>query len=247
MLRSGSPNMNNDVIAPHIHTATVTENTHVASDFYVVRFALTDPQKTSFRAGQYVTFHIGPPKQRHIMSIASPPTQNNSIEILQCVAPNGPGSHWAQALKPGDTTQFMGPLGRFTVNKEVAKRKVFIATGCGVAPLRSMILDYLSTGGKEQVVLYWGMRYIRDLFWQDELQKLTEQFPNFQLFMTLSKPENGWQGLRGRVTEHVFKNEQNLDNSEFYICGSRDMIREMRELLIAHNVSPEAIFNEVFF
>lgn len=228
-----------------IHSATVTDNTHLASDFYLVRFKTPGP--TPFQAGQYVTFHIGPPKQRHIMSIASPPNKQGDIEILQCVAPNGPGSHWAQALKPGDATQFTGPLGRFVLNRESQKRKVFIATGCGVAPIRSMILDYLTHGGTREVVLYWGMRYLRDLFWQEEFQILAKKYPNFHIYMTISQPEGEWQGLRGRVQAHVFSMEKNLTESEFYLCGSRDMIREMREQLVARGVSPDVIYNEVFF
>ncbi len=124
---------------------------------------------------------------------------------------------------------------------------MFVATGCDYAPLRSMILDYLKTGGTAPVRLWWGMRYESDLFWQEELASLAARYPNFHYTVTLSKPTESWTGSRGRVTAHVVGETRELARSEFYLCGSRQMIVDMRGLLTQNGVSSEQIFTETFF
>lgn len=232
---------------PQIFTATVSSVARVVGKFYVAKLALTSPKAMQFLAGQYAIFKIGPPKVNHTLSIASAPASDGMIEILQSVAPMGEGSKWMLGLKAGDPVQFFGPLGKFSLQKESPKQKVFVATGCGVAPLRSMILDYLETGGKAQVLLYWGLRFESDLFWQEELEDLAMKHPNFHFMTTLSKPGASWTGEKGRVTAHVIKETPDVKNAEFYLCGSRQMIVDMRNLLGQNEVPQGQIYTETFF
>lgn len=236
---------------PTTYTAIVSSVANVAGEFYVVKLSLTNPSTIAFTAGQYVIFQIGPPKLRHTLSITSSPRTTGTIDILQSVAPMGEGSRWLLRLKAGDTVQFLGPLGKFILEKESPRQKVFIATGCGLAPLRSMIFDYLETGGKAQVLLYWGLRFETDLFWQEELEILAKQYPNFHSMTTLSKPTDAWtesaSRRKGRVTDHVIGKTPELQSSKYYLCGTRQMIVDMRGLLTENGVPPEQIFTEAFF
>ncbi len=232
---------------PETYTATVSSVTRMAGEFYVGRFTLAQPKEIEFHAGQYVIFTIGPPKGNHTLSIASPPSEKGGITVLQSVAPMGGGSRWLLGLKPGDRAQFLGPLGKFVLQRQSTRPKVFVATGCGMAPIRSMILDYGESGGAAPVMLWWGMRHETDLFWQEELTGLAAKYPTFHYTMTLSRPMNTWQGKRGRVTEHVIGETPELGRSEFYLCGNRAMIVDMRRLLTDNGVAAEQIFTETFF
>ena len=232
---------------PILYTATVSLVINVAGKFYVAKLVLADPKEMLFQAGQYVIFQIGPPKLRHTLSIASSPRDSGTIDILQSVAPMGEGSKWLLGLKAGDTVQFLGPLGKFILEKASPKQKVFVATGCGIAPLRSMILDYLETGGKSQVLLYWGLRYETDLFWQEDLEDLAKRYPNFHAITTLSKPGASWMGKKGRVTDYEIRESPELQSSEYYLCGTRQMIVDMRGLLTENGVPQDQIFTEAFF
>ncbi len=236
---------------PLPYTATVSSVINVAGEFYVATLALTNPLTLAFTAGQYVIFQIGPPKLRHTLSIASSPRNSKVIDILQSVAPMGAGSRWLLGLKVGDTVQFLGPLGKFVLAKESPRQKVFIATGCGLAPLRSMIFDYLETGGNAQVLLYWGLRFETDLFWQEDLEDLAKRYPNFHYITTLSKPTDAWtesaSWRKGRVTDHVITKTPEFQSSEYYLCGTRQMIVDMRQLLVDNGVAAEQILTETFF
>ncbi len=232
---------------PTTYTATVSSVTNVAGNFYVAKLTLAGPKEMLFQAGQYIIFQIGPPKLRHTLSITSSPADNKTIDILQSVAPMGEGSQWMLGLKPGDTVQFLGPLGKFILQKKSLRPKVFIATGCGIAPLRSMILDYVETGGTAAVTLWWGLRHETDVFWQKEFEDITARYTNFHAIITLSQPGVPWTGQKGRVTVHVVEETPELAQSEFYLCGTREMIVDMRELLVYNGIPQGQIFTEAFF
>ncbi len=235
---------------PILYKATVAWVKNLAGEYYHARFQLKEPDHMDFTAGQYVIFHIGPPKLRHTLSIASPSSDKHFIDILQGIAPMGGGSRWVLGLTSGDPVTFIGPVGKFVVPPDTGKQKVFVATGCGIAPFRSMIINELTGQGtinNKHLSLFWGLRFETDLFWQDEFEKFALEHNNFQYHITLSKPTENWQGMRGRVTDHVISETKNLMDSEFYLCGNREMITEMRKQLTDKGVAADHIFTETFF
>lgn len=278
---------------PQLYTAAVNSVTNVAGEFYVAKLRLVEPKDMPYTAGQYVICKIGPPKGNHTLSIASAPNPDGTIELLQSVAPMGEGSKWLLGLKPGDPLQFLGPLGKFVLQKESPRPKVFVATGCGIAPLRAMIVDALSLPGAEvgtpwfshrqgpdlpdvhdsstakavaalrngmpprasenisspqgEFILYWGLRHETDVFWKEEFERLAVEHPNFRFVLTLSKSTDEWKGPKGRVTEHVLKEIESLKQSEFYLCGNRQMIVDIRRLLTDNGVAVSQIYTETFF
>ncbi|MCL4360546.1 FAD-dependent oxidoreductase [Patescibacteria group bacterium] len=234
-------------MTPQRNTGTVDAVTHLASTFYLARFRMSDPEAFTFRAGQYVIFQLPPPKLRHTMSIASDPKDREHIEILQGVVPGGLGSEWLLHLQPGDPVSFLGPLGKFAVQKESPRKKVFVATGCGIAPFLPMIADYHESGGGARTMLYWGLRHEEDIFWKDEFNRLAASYPAFSHLLTLSRPGEGWTGARGRVTDYVVEREEKPAESEYYLCGNKMMIADIRAELATRKVAADRIFTETFF
>lgn len=116
---------------------------NLAGSFWLLKLAPTRP--FSFLAGQYISLKVDDRGQRRSYSIASFPSQAE-IELLIDVSPMGIGSRYVLGLQPGDEVEALGPLGRFGINGKRGK-KLFVATGCGIVPLRSMILEQLGTPG----------------------------------------------------------------------------------------------------
>ena len=234
---------------PVLYTATVLSVDRLAGDYYLGRFRLADPLEMKFAAGQYVIFHLPAPKLRHTMSIASAPSNAGEIEILQHTVAGGAGSAWFTGLQAGETVRFTGPLGKFTL-EDTDRQKVFVATGSGIAPFRSMIIEELKgprTIHDNQMTLYWGLRHETDVFWKDEFESLAKDHLNFRFLLTLSKPTDAWTGAVGRVTDHVTRETLHRAHSEFYLCGRRQMIVDTRALLIENGVPEDRIFTETFF
>jgi len=73
----------------------------------------------------------------------SPTTNSSQFDIVVNVAPMGPGSQYFLSCRVGDTVEIIAPLGMFCLT-DSPNKKVFVATGTGIAPFYSMIVDSLS-------------------------------------------------------------------------------------------------------
>jgi CDP-4-dehydro-6-deoxyglucose reductase len=231
---------------PQRYTAVIESKTQLTEHVYLVNFRVQTPDTITFLPGQTISLNVGEGLNRS-MSIASLPTDTTHILMCHDVNPMGPGSQWTLNHNVGDAATFMAPLGIFILDKTSGRKKVFVATGTGIAPFRSMVLDYLNSGGTDDVTLYWGLRYEKDLYWVEEFERLTQTYPNFRFVLTLSKPTDAWKGKVGHVTEHVMADELHSTNTDFYLCGNKAMVKEMDEKLAAAGVPKEQIYKELYF
>jgi NAD(P)H-flavin reductase len=224
---------------------TVRDLTH---DVRQIDCRLVDPKELVFKAGQFISFEILPagiarPVVRPY-SIASSPHHNEMITIVLNRVPGGVGSGFLFSLSPGDRLTFKGPVGSFYV-RDPSRDLLFVATGTGIAPIRSMVLGLLEQGHKGPIRLYWGLRSQRDLYYQEELERLARQHPNFTSTVTLSRPEDPWDGPKGRVTALVAERVQSVKNLAVYLCGNNGMIREVTGLINQQGLCP--IYREIYY
>lgn len=215
----------------------------ISGKVYLERFELVEPKEITFLAAQTVMLSIAPGVNR-AMSIASPPSEKTSITLIHDVSPMGPYSKWALSAKAGDPMEFIGPLGAFILDCQSNRKKVFVATGTGIAPFHSMIFN---EPFRHPCVLYWGLRHEEDIFWQKELEEFSSSHPNFRFVLTLSQPTDSWIGKRGHVCGHVFADEKNLPDADVYLCGSKEMVDEMRTRLKSAGVPASQVKFELFY
>lgn len=227
---------------PSHYTATITSKKQITPHVYELTFSLTSGE-VRYTAGQYVSFIIDE-KTRRQYSFCCPSTDSTKFDIVVDVAPMGPGSKFFLEKNVGDTVHILAPLGTFFL-ADSPRKKMFVATGAGIAPFRAMMEEYLTKGGKETIRLYWGLRFKEDIFWEELLTTWQLTYSNFRYHIVLSKPTNAWNGLQGHVTEHVFE-EKHLEENDFYLCGKREMVREIQNQLLVKNVLKEQIKTELF-
>lgn len=223
----------------------VIKKEQVTEKVFFVTFRLVSPTEFSFKAGQNMMLMVAPGVNR-TMSIASPPSEKN-ILMVHDVSPMGPGSKWTQQLSVGDTAAIVAPTGGALSFIDSQKKKVMVATGTGIAPFHSMIVDYLDKKGSASLSLYWGQRYETDRYWQEEFDTLALSHPSFTWQLIFSRPTPIWQGRKGHVTEHVLQAEIDMQHSEFYLCGNKGMIEDVRSKLIERGVLIEQIKTELFY
>lgn len=212
-------------------------------------FRLVAPSQISFKAGQFVSFDVAHPTFNRPVtrpySIASQPSQRDRITLLLNLVPGGPGSTYLFSLKEGDHTQFKGPTGAFYLREDATRDLLFVATGTGIAPIRSMLLDRLERGPSRAVTLYWGLRSERDLYYQDELETLARRHENFSFITTLSRPAGSWQGVTGRVTRLVEERIALVANLSVYLCGNSGMIKDVSAIINQRGLCP--IYREKYY
>jgi len=244
-----------------LYQTQFTKKINLAGNVYLFEFSLIEPKEISFLAGQYLILLV-PSKGETISrlySIASPPWQKNSFELVVELVDLGVGSTYLKNLKIGDKVLFKGPAGMFTL-KESSKNKVFFATGTGIAPIRSMIMESQNSPSdlefKSQKFLFWGLRKKEDVYFFEDFKKIKEEDKNFEFKIclsketSLSKVESDFFSL-GHV-DYVFEKElypkikETIFDFEFYLCGGRGVVESLRQFLLQKNIPQSAIFFEKF-
>ncbi|MFC0228870.1 NADH:ubiquinone reductase (Na(+)-transporting) subunit F [Serratia aquatilis] len=150
--------------------------------------------------------------------IATPPPNNPE-------APPGIMSSYIWSLKAGDKVTISGPFGEFFA-KETDAEMIFIGGGAGMAPMRSHIFDQLKRlKSKRKITFWYGARSLREMFYEDDFNRLQEENENFTWHVALSdpQPEDNWTGYTGFIhnvlLENYLKNHPAPEDCEFYMCG----------------------------
>ncbi len=197
-----------------------------------------------FEAGQFISLQFTE-KAWRAYSIASTPTED-LIELIIRIVPNGLGSTVIDKSVVGDEFVFKGPFGHFLLSKNKDANLIFLGTGTGIAPLRSMILMEKENLNRPMKLLYGG-RDTDDIAYLDEMNTWAN---NLDIKLGLSRTTDFGDfddiAENCRVTKFLEENDSFDDNSEFYICGNGNMVKSVVELLKEKNVPKERIFMERF-
>ena len=230
-------------------TAEVSRIQDLTHDVREIELRLLEPAGITFKPGQFVSFEVpkeGQPRPlTRPYSIASPPGERERILLVLNLVQGGPGSSYLFGLRVGERTSFKGPAGAFYLRDDGGRDLLFVATGTGIAPIRSMILAQLQRAPDRPITLFWGLRSQRDLYWQEEWAALATAHPTFSVATTLSRPEPGWQGACGRVTTLVEERMSFVNNLAVYLCGGSGMIKDVTARLQAKGLCP--IYREKYY
>jgi CDP-4-dehydro-6-deoxyglucose reductase, E3 len=228
--------------------ATVDRVRDLTHDVRELGLRLREPKDIQFKAGQFISFNLTPPGGERLMirpySIASPPNESDRITLVFNRVQGGRGSTYLFNLREGDVVAFEGPQGSFYL-RERMRNVLFVATGTGIAPIRSMLLDLADNGYAGTATLYWGLRSQRDVYYQQEFEALAARYPNVSFAIALSRPEAGWQGYAGRVTGLVDAHVTSVKNLDVCLCGNHAMIRDVTEIIRTKGLCP--IYREIYY
>jgi NAD(P)H-flavin reductase len=210
---------------------------------------LIEPKTTAFKPGQFISFEMLHPRTGQLVtrpySIASSPSQPDVITLLFNLVSCGPGSTYLFSLKEGEETRFKGPAGHFYLREDPGRGLLFVATGTGIAPIRSMMLATAERPDPRPATFFWGLRSQRDLYGQEELAELTRRSSTFSAITTLSRPETGWSGESGRVLRLIEERIASVKNLAVYLCGNSAMIADATSLLQKKGLCP--IYREKYY
>ncbi|MBR4420666.1 MAG: FAD/NAD(P)-binding protein [Clostridia bacterium] len=160
-----------------------------------------------------------------LFSITSSPTNKDFLEfsIKKC----GCVTDVLHAIEPGQQVTVRGPYGNpFPVDTVFAgKDLLFIAGGIGLAPLRSVInyvRDKRENYGK--VAIVYGARSADDLVQLKEIEEEWKNEKDFDVYLTIDRPQDGWEGHVGFVP--TYAKEIGIPNTyTAVLCGPPIMIK----------------------
>jgi ferredoxin-NADP reductase len=189
-----------------------------------------------FVPGQWLSVKANTPEGEEITraySIASPPSENGHFAFCLNRVEDGFMSNHLFDLEEGGKVTFQGPFGDFILRPPL-RDTVFIATGTGVAPFRSMLHWLLADPERHQgreFRLLFGARTEQDIYYREEFEQLAAEHDNFHFLPTLSRATDDWKGLRGYVQQHLGEVVGMRSDMHAYICGLDKMVKANRDLL----------------
>lgn len=174
----------------------------------LIRFTVETDKPVDFVAGQYICVRYKGTTRPY--SVANSPT-DDTIEFCIRRVPGGRlTSDLVETLSVGDTITLRGPYGEFVMEPPSSRDLVFLATGTGVAPFRSMI-DYCLETGRDvfegqprDIWLFLGVAWEDDLPYRQHFRQLDRELEQFHFVPTLSRERylSDWEGETAYV-QHV--------------------------------------------
>ena len=183
------------------------------------------PECTTWEAGQYALVRVAPFEWRPY-SLASAP--GRTVRLLVDVRTKGLGASWASTIAPGDDVDLELPYGHWlvttdndTTEAEAPHRRIFIATGTGIAPfLATFELDR-----RDDDILIVGCSRTED----DLTSQVDTPLP--RLIRCVSR-EAAPDAFHGRITDYL--NAEGIDpQATYYVCGSAHIVRDISRIIQA--------------
>lgn len=224
--------------------------TYPSDDVAILQLQLPASERFQFLAGQYLEFLLKDNKRR-AYSIASPPHQEGPIELhirhlpggLFTDALFGQGAD-GKSIKEKDILRFEGPQGSFFLREDTQKPIIFLASGTGFAPIKSILLHMRQKKIDRQVYFYWGGRRPKDLYMDTLCQEFASTIPRFHYVPVVSEaqPDDHWTGRTGFVHHAVMADFPDLSAFQVYACGAPIVIQSAQTDFLEQCGLPEDEF-----
>jgi Na+-transporting NADH:ubiquinone oxidoreductase subunit F len=146
----------------------------------------------------------------------------------------GIGSTYLHNVQPGDTVYFTGPYGEFWLNEDPSVEIVCVGGGCGMAPMRNIILSLYDKWPDRTCWLFFGCRTTRDIFYLKEWEELSKKHPNFHVIYALSDElaeGEKWDGETGFIHLSADKHLEAGVPRQAFLCGPPLMIEAVTRVL----------------
>lgn len=204
---------------------------HMAAGTFRLR---TERPQVRIKAGQ--CFNVGVPgsgvnREYSMYSGADDPYLDFLIREVE----GGYVSPALKKLKAGDSVEIDGPYGEFCLHGAVdgSRRYLFLASGTGIAPFHSFVQTYPELN----YTLLHGIRHPQE-------QYHAQDYRPGAYVPCISKNAPDQPSMR--VTDYLRQHPADPD-AIVYLCGNRNMIIDVFEILRDQSVPGDNLFTEVFF
>jgi NAD(P)H-flavin reductase/ferredoxin len=239
-------------IAVKRHRAQVESVAPLADDVMRVRLKVIGEDAVRYFAGQYINILLPGEegrREKRSFSFATAPHEGGAIELQIRRIPGGKFTTYVfTSMNVGDLVEFEGPLGSFFLREDSDKPMIFVAGATGFAPVKSMLEHAFHIGLKRRMVLYWGVRSLKDLYLPELPKKWAAEHPNFSFVPVLSdpQPKDHWTGRTGLVHQAILQDYPDLSGHQLYACGSVGMVEAAHPAFASHGLSQDDCFSDAF-
>jgi CDP-4-dehydro-6-deoxyglucose reductase/ferredoxin-NAD(P)+ reductase (naphthalene dioxygenase ferredoxin-specific) len=225
-------------------TCRVTAVEPVTHDTRIVRLRVQEGGPFEFAAGQYarVAFPGFDPRD---YSIASRPGDRELAFHIRNIG-SGPSAFVATDLAVGERVGVRGPFGDAYLRASRPGPIVALGGGSGLGQMAAIAEEALARGHRAPVHLYFGARSERDVYLEERMGLLVDQYPNFRFVPVLSEPTAPTDRRTGLVTDALLADAPDLSDAVGYLAGPPPMVEAATKVLSDLGVAPDDIHADAF-
>lgn len=188
-----------------------------------------------FKAGQTYAVEL-PGNQKRYYSVASSQNQKETVEFLIRKVTNGmfTGMLFSDMIRVGDKMRLKGPEGTSTFQTPKGRKAAFLATGTGIASVKSIVSTLVENNDLEgrELFIYWGVHTSQELVVGEIFEEWAAAHPQIHYTGVVSR-EDTWPGAKGHVQTFAAADNGDMTDMDAYLCGSNSMIKAAVNYLTA--------------
>ncbi|KAH7383699.1 putative nitrate reductase [Cadophora sp. MPI-SDFR-AT-0126] len=239
--------------------ALLSAKKSISSDTRIFTFTLEHENQTiGLPIGQHLMMRLRDPVTREAIIRSYTPisegTDKGTLQVLVKVyfdtveRAGGKMTKALDAIPVGHFVDFKGPIGKFEYLKNghctiggkprFVKRFVMICAGSGITPIFQVLRAVLNDPeDATKCLVLDGNRLESDILCREEIDGLVKgQEERCRLLYALTKPDENWKGLTGRVGKELLEKEvgkcESKDGEELVlICGPEALEKSVHRLL----------------
>jgi ferredoxin-NADP reductase len=241
--------MNPDMPAPAAKRSTLNARVEKifdhASDTRSLFLSLISGKHLRFVPGQFIsiTIPLSDETRSRPYSIASDPEDRGLFEICFNRVEGGRGVQWLFERRVGDTVDFSGPFGTFTIDRAPEAELGFIAEGTAIAPIRPMLKRALASSSTQKIQLIYAAPDREHILYAAELDEIARSAPNFS-FETVIAPADKIYDRLSEIAQARWVDADADRTRHFYICGVGRGVIRLRDLLRSAGYERRAVHYE---
>jgi ferredoxin-NADP reductase len=216
-----------------------------ASDTRSLFLSLASGKHLRFVPGQFIstTIPLGDETRSRPYSIASDPEDRGPFEICFNRVEGGRGVAWMFDRRVGDTLDFSGPFGTFTIDQVPAPELGFIAEGTAIAPIRPMLKRALTSPSPPKTHLIYAAPDRDHILYASQLDDLARTAPKFSYEPVIAPAESIYDRLSELAQARWITGDHDRTR-HFYICGVGKGVLRLRDLLRGAGYERRAVHYE---
>src|SRR5260221_64889 len=215
------------------------------ADTRSIFLSLTSGKHLRFAPGQFIsiTIPLGDETRSRPYSIASDPEDRGPFEICFNRVKGGRGVEWLFERRVGDTIDFSGPFGAFTLDPEPDSEEGFIAEGTAIAPIRPMLKQAVASSPSARIHLIYAAPDRGHILYAAELDALVRTAPNFSYEQVIVPADQIYDRLF-EMAQARFITADADRTRHFYICGVGKGVIRLRDMLRGAGYERRAVHYE---
>jgi CDP-4-dehydro-6-deoxyglucose reductase/ferredoxin-NAD(P)+ reductase (naphthalene dioxygenase ferredoxin-specific) len=212
-------------------------------DIRIVRLAMEDAP-LRFHAGQYARLGFSSYPRRDY-SMANRPDEP-ILEFHIRDMGEGPSRYAVRTLRSNELVDLEGPFGTAYLRPEHRGPILAVAGGSGLAPIKSIVETALNDDRERQIMLYFGARTERDLYFLDRFAALGRRHANLRFVPVVSEPTVPTPHRTGLIADAIATDLSSLIGLKAYLAGPPALVQDVAEKLQARGLAQDDIHADPF-